>query len=254
MILFILVLLGIIQGNDKHSNVASAVYNWSTLDVKRQETRETRPILEGTTTHLEYFEIHATTLHAGKMPHSKHTHEHEDELVLVREGKLKIISENTEKIIGPGGIALMMPGEEHGMENVGDTPATYYILKFKSKAPMNINRSKTAGGSMVLDRTDLEFKAHDKGGRWNYFDRPTASCDDFEMHATRLNAGVNSHPPHTHVQEEIILMLEGNANMHIDGKEYATTVGDVIFLDSMVPHGITNTGDEACEYFAFQWK
>jgi (S)-ureidoglycine aminohydrolase len=74
------------------------------------------------------------------------------------------------------------------------------------------------------------------------------------MHATRLNAGMNSHAPHTHVQEEIILMLEGEATMHIDGKELKTSVGDVIFLDANVPHAITNTGDIPCEYFAFQWK
>jgi (S)-ureidoglycine aminohydrolase len=49
-------------------------------------------------------------------------------------------------------------------------------------------------------------------------------------------------------------MLKGKAEMSIDGKSYPTTVGDVIYLDSMVPHSITNTGDEACEYFAFQWK
>jgi (S)-ureidoglycine aminohydrolase len=49
-------------------------------------------------------------------------------------------------------------------------------------------------------------------------------------------------------------MLTGNAVMHIDGQEYNVETGDVIFLDSNIPHNISNIGDVSCEYFAFQWK
>jgi quercetin dioxygenase-like cupin family protein len=249
-----LVSISMLATYNHDSKVPSAVYSWDNLEVKKQETRESRQILEGITTHLEYFEMHATTLNAGKMPHSKHTHDIDDELILVREGKLRITTEKTSKVIGPGGIAFILPGEEHGLENAGESEAIYYIVKYRSKTPMDIQRSVAAGGSMIIDRSELTFKAHEKGGRWNYFDRPTAACSDFEMHATKLNARINSHAPHTHVQEEILLMLYGDAIMHIDGKEYKTSAGDVIFMDSMVPHGITNAGDSPCEYFAFQWK
>ena len=253
-LLILLCTLLIVNLNNKTEPVNSAVYSWGKFKVKKQEASESRAILTGTTTHLSHFEVHATTLHTGNMPHSKHTHNDEEELILVREGQLKITTEKISKTIGPGSIAFIMPGEEHGLENVGDTPATYYIMKFKSKAPMDMARTQTAGGSMILNREDLKFNVHEKGGRWNYFDRPTASCIDFEMHATRLNEGISSHAPHTHPQEEIILMLKGNAKMNINGKDHKTSVGDVIFLDSEVPHGITNIGSEACEYFAFQWK
>ena len=236
------------------NQVKSVVYSWNSLEVIKQETRESRAILEGSSSHLEFFKVHATTLYPGKMPHASHTHEVDEELILVRQGQIKITSEKTSKILGPGGIALILPGEEHGLENTGTSEAIYYIMKFRSKAPMDIRRSVDAGGSILIDRSDLGFIAHDRGGRWNYFDRPTASCPDFEMHATRLIAGMKSHAPHTHVQEEIILMLEGEATMHIDGEEFATSVGDVIFLDANVPHAITNTSDKTCEYFAFQWK
>lgn len=253
-ILFFLVSVAMVIVHRPGSQVPSAVYSWKNLEVKKQATRESRKILEGTTTHLEYFETHATTLFPGEMPHGSHTHTDDDELILVREGTIKITTEETSKVIGPGGIALIIPGEEHGLENIGDGKAIYYIMKFRSKKPMDISRSIESGGSIFVDRSELQFLGKETKGRWNYFDRPTAACSDFEMHATRLEAGVNSHPPHTHDQEEILLMLEGDAIMHIDGKEYKTTVGDVIFLDSQVPHGITNAGDTPCEYFAFQWK
>jgi (S)-ureidoglycine aminohydrolase len=254
IIAIVLMILAMIRIEDTIDAVPSAVYSWKDFPVKKQETRESRAILEGSTTHLEYFEMHATTLFPGEMPHSRHAHNEDDELILVREGKLKISTEKASKVIGPGGIALILPGEEHGLENIGESKAIYYIIKMRSKTPMNIERSVAAGGSIMIDRSDLVFNAHEKGGRWNYFDRPTASCADFEMHATRLNAKLSSHAPHTHAQEEIILMLAGEGVMQIDGREFKTSVGDVIFLDSNVPHNITNTGNEACEYFAFQWK
>jgi (S)-ureidoglycine aminohydrolase len=246
--------LGIFLMKETSNQVKSVVYSWNALEVTKQETRESRPILEGSTTHLEFFKVHATTLYPGQMPHASHAHEADEELILLRQGQIKITTENTGKILGPGGIALILPGEEHGLENIGESEAIYYIMKFRSKEPMDIQRSVDAGGTILIDRSDLGFIARDKGGRWNYFDRPTTSCTDFEMHATRLNAGMNSHAPHTHVQEEIILMLEGEASMHIDGREFSTSVGDVIFLDANVPHAITNTSDMPCEYFAFQWK
>jgi len=253
--IFIILPIMLLAANFKENDqVSSEVYKWKKLKVNQGETRESRPILEGSTAHLSYFEAHATTLYPGKMPHGKHTHDNDEELVIVREGRIKITTPNYSKELGPGGIALLIPGEEHGLENVGDEKAIYYIMKFRSKKPMNVQRSLDAGGSMVIDRADLEFKTHSKGGRWNYFERATAACEEFEMHVTKLSPGITSHAPHTHEREEIFIMLAGKAKIHIDGEEYEVETGDVAFTEGTLPHGISNIGDIPCEYFAFQWK
>ena len=54
-----------------------------------------------------------------------------------------------------------MPGDEHGIENAGNTQATYYILKYKGKLP-NIERGKQAGGSFMLDWNELTKKTQAK--------------------------------------------------------------------------------------------
>jgi quercetin dioxygenase-like cupin family protein len=74
------------------------------------------------------------------------------------------------------------------------------------------------------------------------------------MHVTTLNAGLPSHAPHKHAQEEIILLIRGNATMTVENKEYPMSPGDFVFAASGDFHGIRNTGKEQCEYFAFQWK
>ena len=252
----VVILIGLLffQLIEKTKRVPSAVYNWNDMKVWRDGSQENRQIFQGSTTHMSYLDIQAVTLDAKKMYDSKTARNDDEKLILVSGGEVKITMEKGEKLIGKGGIALMIPNEEYQLENAGDTSALFYVMNFRSKAAMSVDRGISEGGSLVISRNESAYNTHDKGGRWNYFDRPTASCTDFEMHATSLNTGVNSHAPHTHVQEEIILMLQGNAIMHIDGQDYKSSEGDVIFLDSEVPHGLTNSGSEPCEYFAFQWK
>ena len=86
------------------------------------------------------------------------------------------------------------------------------------------------------------------------FDRATAMTKRFEMHVTTLNEGLWSHPPHTHRAAEILLMVDKNSQENIDGKLYQATVGDVIYLESNVPHALQNTSKGTCTYFAFQFE
>jgi (S)-ureidoglycine aminohydrolase len=86
------------------------------------------------------------------------------------------------------------------------------------------------------------------------FDRATAMTKRFEMHVTTLNEGLWSHPPHTHRAAEILLLIDNTAHESIDGKLLPATVGDIIFLESNVPHAIQNTSSGSSTYFAFQFE
>jgi (S)-ureidoglycine aminohydrolase len=230
------------------------VYNWSDLKINKEQNRTIRPVLEGSTTALSHFEVHSTTLEPGKAPHPPHVHEDMDELIIVTEGDVQITINGTSKMVEPGGIAFVMAGDKHSIENTGEVSVTYYILKYKSKQPMNTERAKQQGGSFTVDWDSLEFKKTGKGGRRDFFNRPTSQLEKFEMHTTALNPGFDSHAPHTHKEEEIILLLKGNVEMYIAGNLYKAAPGDIIFLSSGVSHALKNTGSEQCEYFAFQWR
>jgi (S)-ureidoglycine aminohydrolase len=237
----------------KTDSLPPKVHQWASLKAKKEDTRIRRQILEGSTTSLTNFEVHSSTLEPGKTPHPPHTHADQEELMIIKEGTVRITINGVTKVMGPGSIAFAMPGDEHAIENAGNTTATYYILKYKGRAP-NHERGKQAGGSFILNWNDLATKNTGKGYRRDFFNRATSQLAQFEMHTTALNADSASHAPHTHVQEEIILILRGNVNMHIGGKLYPASPGDVIFLPSLIPHALINTGKEQCEYFAFQWR
>jgi len=234
--------------------VQPGVYRWADRPVKVSEDRESGIFLEGTSPEFEYIKIHATSQFPGAKPGPAHANKDMEELIIVKEGTMKVTVEGKSKILGAGGVVLIMPQQMQSLENVGNGKLTYYAMKYKSKKTMNIERGLAAGGSMILNADSLVFKPTEKGGSRAYFDRATAMCERMEMHVTQLNKKGPSHNPHSHIETEIILVLSGETEMTIDGKEYKAGVGDFYFVNSELFHGMRNASDKPCSYFAFKWK
>jgi (S)-ureidoglycine aminohydrolase len=246
-------ILGIFSDEPKLKSVESIVYSYSNAVVEKTESGEKRNLINGETTFLENFQIHVTTLNPGKAPHESQIHTDSEEIVFVKEGLLKVTVNEESKLLKPGSIALIMPGDKHELKNAGKSNATYYIIRYKSKQPLSIDRGKNAGGSMMLQWDSLKFKPHDKGGIRRYFDRKSSMSERIEMHATTLNPAIKSHEPHTHAPDEIVIMMEGTTEMEIGNGIYSGKAGDIFFLGSNIPHAIKNTGSKPCTYLAFQW-
>lgn len=234
--------------------IGSAVFHWNDLPVKKSDQRESRKLIEGTTNEFEYFEIHATTQEKGAAPRPPHEQKDREELIIVKEGTMKCTIGNKTSVIGAGGVILIPPRQMQTFQNIGDGPLTYYVLVFKAKKPMNIERSTQAGGALLLNADSLEFKKTERGGTRKYFDRPTAMCENYEMHVTQLARKGPSHAPHQHVDTEIILMIDGNTSLTVDGKTYTAGPGDLYIMESGKMHGISNADDKPCTYFAFKWR
>ncbi len=234
--------------------VGSGVFHWDKLPVIKSDQREGRKILEGTTHEFEYFEMHATTQEKGAVPRPPHTQKDIEELIIIKEGTMKCSIGNKTAVLGRGSVLLIPPFEEQVFENIGDGPLTYYVLMFRSKKPMNIERSNKAGGTLLLNYDSLTYTEKNNKGTRKYFDRPSAMCDNYEMHITYLKTKGPSHAPHQHVDTEIILVIDGQTEMTIDGKTYQAGPGDLYIVESGKLHGVGNAGDKPCEYFAFKWR
>ena len=235
-------------------SLESNVYRWNDLKVDKSDARERRQVLTASTTTLEYLEIHGTTVAPQKSPHASHSHADTEELVIVKDGELKVTINDESRLLGPGSVAIAMAGEQHGLENAGDTPVTYYVFRYRSKSPMNIERSKIAGGSFMINWDDVTFQKSEIGGRRQHFDRATSMFERFEMHVSTLNAALTNHKTHTHRAEEFVLIIKGEVEMQIGETFQKASAGDLIFLASEIPHSLRNIGSEQTEYFAFQWQ
>ncbi|MDP3914940.1 MAG: cupin domain-containing protein [Bacteroidota bacterium] len=234
--------------------VNPGVYRWADRPVKISEGRESGVFLEGTSPHFEYLKIHATTQNPGAKPGSAHANKDTEELIIVKEGTMKVTIDGKSSILGAGGVVLIMPQQMQSLENIGDSKLTYYAMKYRSKKPVNIERGIAGGGSLMLNADSLTFKPSERGGGRAYFDRATAMCERLEMHVTQLNKKGPSHNPHSHIETEIILVISGETEMTIDGKEFKAGEGDFYFINSELFHGVRNASDKPCTYFAFKWK
>ena len=105
-----------------------------------------------------------------------------------------------------------------------------------------------------MNKDTIAYTEKNNKGTLKYFDRPTEMCENYEMHITYLKVKGPSHAPHQHVDTEIILVIEGNVEMTIDGKTYKGSAGDMFIAESGKMHGVGNASDNPCSYFAFKWR
>lgn len=77
---------------------------------------------------------------------------------------------------------------------------------------------------------------------------PTATLDQLEIHATTLDAGKESHPPHRHFNEEVVIVDQGIVEAFGDGKWTRVGPGSVIFNASNSLHAIRNAGTGPASY------
>ena len=111
----------------KENAMPSAVYPFEELLVRTPNGAEIRNVLKGKLATGESLEVHETTLQPGGMPHPPHRHVH-SEMWLVREGTVELTIDGASSRFGPGSVGFVHSNDEHGIKNVGDTPATYFVV------------------------------------------------------------------------------------------------------------------------------
>jgi quercetin dioxygenase-like cupin family protein len=108
-----------------------AVFDWNNLPVTKTDVGEVRQVVQQPTATLNELEMHVTTLNPGVASHPPHKHPNE-ELVIIRTGTVETLSAGVWKRVGPGSIIFNASNSLHALRNVGDTPATYHVVNWKS--------------------------------------------------------------------------------------------------------------------------
>lgn len=234
--------------------VTSKLFAWKDLMVQKDSSSYFMKIANGPTATLANLEMRVVELDPGKQPHAPLAHFDSEELIIVKEGNLKVITKASSNIIGPGGVALIMPGDEHTFESTSKVLTVYYSLRFKPTTSLNIERGKQAGGTFTGDWENWSVQQNEKGERREVFERFTAVFAKMELHVTSLNPGLVSHAPHKHPQEEIILVRKGTGIVLLGDATQPVAEGDLIFFASNSLHSLKNSGGEPLEYFALQFQ
>ena len=105
----------------------SAAYSFDHMPIDVQNDAHIRRILKGKLATGEAIEAHETTLPVGGAPHAPHHHTH-SEMWLIREGTVELTINGKSYRLQPGGLGFVHSNDEHGIKNIGNTPATYYVV------------------------------------------------------------------------------------------------------------------------------
>jgi quercetin dioxygenase-like cupin family protein len=108
--------------------------------------------------------------------------------------------------------------------------------------------------SSVFDWNAMAVRQTEFGSSRQIVRTPTVTLDELEMHFTTLNPGQTSHAPHTHVNEELIIMREGTVETLSNGEWKKLGPGSVIFNASNQLHGIRNVGTTPAAYHVVNWS
>ena len=235
--------------------VVAKVYSWDkTVIASAGKTAASKKIFSGSGAILSLHQINGINLHKGKSITYKAAAAGYEQFFIIKKGPVSVNLNEQTSLLDRGSIIVVLPGDKLRIANNTDADAEYYEMNYRSIQPADAERGKKAGASFVMNWNDMVVKKTDKGSTRQLFDRQTAMLNRFDIHVTQLNEGFNSHPPHTHKNEEIILMLDGNAEMSIANDHPKANGGDVVFLTSLIPHNLTNIGKTPCLYFAIQWN
>ena len=127
----VLLTLSVVAATGQTSVMQSTVFDWNSIAVKQTDVGAVRQFFRTPTITLDELECHVTTLNPGESPHAPHQHP-EEELMIVKEGTIDVMQNGVTKRAGPGSVVFQASNEMHGFRNVGQTQATYHVIKWYS--------------------------------------------------------------------------------------------------------------------------
>ncbi|HZE70482.1 MAG TPA: cupin domain-containing protein [Pyrinomonadaceae bacterium] len=108
--------------------------------------------------------------------------------------------------------------------------------------------------SSAFDWSSIPAKPTDVGSVRQFFRSPTATLDELECHVTTLNPGTQSHPPHKHPNEELVIVRDGTVEVLVNGEWKRIGPGSVVFNASNQMHALRNVGTGPATYHVINWQ
>jgi quercetin dioxygenase-like cupin family protein len=112
--------------------LVSKVYPFGELKESKSGGNSFWSILKGETWAGCPIEVHESRLAPGASPHPPHHHAHE-EMFLVREGEVEVTIAGHSTRLGAGSAAYVASNDQHGIRNVGEAAALYFVLAIGSQ-------------------------------------------------------------------------------------------------------------------------
>lgn len=86
------------------------------------------------------------------------------------------------------------------------------------------------------------------------FEGPTDQLKSMTAGSLLLKPGMSPHPPHTHPEEEFMVVTEGTGEISIEDKVTKVSPGSMMYCAGNRAHGIVNTGKVPLLFYFYKWQ
>lgn len=130
---------------------------------------------------------------------------------------------------------------------------------FRFSAAAALFGSISADGAAVLpngttDASGVKVTKESFGDLRVYYEGPTEQLKMMTAGSLMLKPGMSPHPPHTHEEEEFMVVTEGTGTIEVEGRKTAVKPGTMMYCGANKSHGIVNTGKTPLLFYYYKWK
>jgi quercetin dioxygenase-like cupin family protein len=108
--------------------------------------------------------------------------------------------------------------------------------------------------SQAYDSDKIPYKGDDKKKGRRFFFAQTHAGFKVECHETVLGPGLETHPPHKHEHEEIMMVVAGTVEANLDGVKQTVPAGSVVVFGSNQMHNARNAGTTPSRYYIVELR
>jgi mannose-6-phosphate isomerase-like protein (cupin superfamily) len=108
--------------------------------------------------------------------------------------------------------------------------------------------------SDIISGEKAQKAEFDWGSFYTYYQGETYGTKDILTGVAVIKPGWEIHPPHVHVEEEYLVVTEGEGTWHLNGKSFPAQKGDILYAAPWDIHGIKNTGETPLTFVVWKWN
>ncbi len=107
--------------------------------------------------------------------------------------------------------------------------------------------------TQVQKASDVTGQDEEWGTYYQYFEGASWGTENALSGIAEIQPGKEIHPPHTHAEEEYLMVLEGAGTWSVNGETFPAGPGDMLYAAPWDEHGISNTGDTVLKFVFWKW-
>ena len=108
--------------------------------------------------------------------------------------------------------------------------------------------------SKIYHDKQIPYTGNDNKKGRRFLDGVTHTGYHIEVHESIVGPGLQTHPAHRHEHEELVIVMEGALEAHIEDRIEAAEAGSVICFGSNQLHNGRNVGATPCRYYVLELR